>query len=279
MRCACIHDLAGLGHCSLTAAIPILSVMGIQACPVPTAVLSSQTDGYSGYSFLDMTPELPAYIAHWASRRERFDGIFTGFLGSHAQLALVEDFIRTFRGADTLVVVDPVMGDDGAVYDTYTGDLCAGMARAASLASVITPNLTEAAQLLGESYADAPRDPEGLMAWAVRLTREIAPQAVITGVPSEDGAELRMAVCVRGEASILTRPRVGTDTPCGGSYPGTGDVFASVLTGALLRGDSLTAAAARAADFTSACVLRTAGAGTPREEGLLLEPMLPRLIP
>ena len=274
MRCACIHDLAGLGHCSLTAAMPVLSVMGIQACPVPTAVLSSQTDGYSGYSFLDMTPQLPAYIDHWKRRGERFDGIFTGFLGNSAQLSLVEDFILHFRGPETVVVVDPVMGDDGAVYDTYTAELCAGMARLAGLATVITPNLTEAAALLGEPYENAPRDEAGLLAWARRLTRDLAPQAVITGVPSGDGRTLRMAVCDRGEASILTQPRLGN-----GSYPGTGDVFASVLTGALLQGASLRDAAQRAADFTGLCVARTSEAGTPREEGLLLEPMLPHLIP
>lgn len=276
MRCACIHDLAGLGHCSLTAAIPVLSAMGVQACPVPTAVLSSQTDGYSGYSFLDMTPHLPAYIDHWKRRGERFDGIFTGFLGSRAQLALVEDFIRDFREPGSVVLVDPVMGDDGAVYDTYTADLCAGMARIASLATVITPNLTEAAQLLGESYEDAPRDEAGLLSWVRRLTHEVAPQAVITGVPSEAGDTLRIAVGDGSDACILTQPRLGGDR---GSFPGTGDVFASVLAGALLHRTPLREAAQRAADFTGLCVARTSEAGTPREEGLLLEPMLAHLIP
>lgn len=278
MRCACIHDLAGLGHCSLSAAIPVLSVMGIQACPVPTAVLSSQTDGYSGYSFLDMTPELPAYFAHWERLGTRFDGIFTGFLGSPEQLSLVSGFVTRFRTAGTLVLVDPVMGDDGAVYDTYTPEMCAGMRRLAAHADVITPNLTEAAALLGERYENAPCDEAGLLRWAARLSSEVAPRSVITGVPSEDGSTLRIALCDRGETAILTRPRAAADTPSHGSYPGTGDVFASVLLGALLRGKALGEAAAAAADFVSACVAHTAACGVPRREGLSFEPLLSSLI-
>ncbi|MEA4823931.1 MAG: pyridoxamine kinase [Clostridiaceae bacterium] len=278
MRCACIHDLAGLGHCSLTAAIPVLSVMGVQACPIPTAVLSSQTDGYSGYSFLDMTPELPDYIAHWARLGERFDGIFTGFLGSPAQLSLVLDFMTRFRSPQTLVLVDPVMGDDGAVYDTYTGEMCDGMRKLAGKADVITPNLTEAAHLLGESYDQAPHDEEGLLVWAKRLSSDVAPRSVITGVPSEDRRSLQIALCDHGDAAVLTRPLAAADSPSHGSYPGTGDVFASVLMGALLRGKTLRDAAALAADFVSDCVRLTAASGSPRREGLSIEPLIANLI-
>ena len=276
MRCACIHDLAGLGHCSLTAAIPILACMGIQPCPVPTAVLSSQTDGYSGYSYLDMTPELPAYIGHWKTLHSQFDGIFTGFLGSQEQLSLIEDFLRSFP--DALKVVDPVMGDDGAAYDTYNAAMCAGMGRLAGIADVITPNLTEAAILLGMDYADAPHDPDGIAKWASGLSREIAPRAVITGVPSDNRTKLFIAASERGNTSILEKPLVAADTPCKGSYPGTGDVFASVLTASLLRGDDLVNAANRAADFVSDCVEYTASLETPRCEGLQFEPLLKNLV-
>lgn len=112
-RAAAIHDISGLGRCSLTMALPILSVLGTQCCPVPTAVLSSQTDGYRDYTFTDLTEALPDYIAHWKKNGEQFDAIYTGFLGSAKQIDIVADFIDTFRSPQTLVLVDPVMGDNG----------------------------------------------------------------------------------------------------------------------------------------------------------------------
>jgi len=276
MRCACIHDLAGLGHCSLTAAIPILAAMGIQPCPVPTAVLSSQTDGYSGYSYLDMTQELPAYIHHWKRLKMTFDGIFTGFIGSDSQLSIMEDFLSAFSGA--MKVVDPVMGDNGKPYDTYTEKMCAGMRRLVTKADIITPNLTEAALLLGEDYQSAPRDPSAISVWASRLSREAVRRVVITGIPSEDNRNLHIAVSENGKTRILTRPVVAADTACHGSYPGTGDIFASVLTGFLLKKKTLAYAAAQAANFVSASILRTAALNTPRCEGLCFEPLLGSLM-
>ena len=153
-RVAAIHDLSGFGRCSLTIVIPALSAMGIQCCPLPTAFLSTHTGGFTGFTFLDMTEELPKVAEHWKSLNLRFDAIYSGFLGSERQIGIVADFIRTFRGPDTLVVVDPVMGDDGKPYQTYTPAMCAGMAHLAELADVITPNLTEAAFLLNRDYGD-----------------------------------------------------------------------------------------------------------------------------
>ena len=153
-RAAVIHDLSGFGRCSLTEVIPILSVMGVQCCPLPTAFLSTHTGGFTGFTFLDMTEELPKAAAHWKSLDLKFQAIYSGFLGSERQIGIVADFIRQFRGPDTLVVVDPVMGDDGKPYQTYTPAMCAGMERLAELADVITPNLTEAAFLLGRDYED-----------------------------------------------------------------------------------------------------------------------------
>ena len=151
-RVAAIHDMSGFGRCSLTVAIPVLSAMGVQCCPLPTAFLSTHTGGFTGFTFLDMTEEMPKIAAHWQSLNLRFDAIYSGFLASERQIGIVSDFVRTFRRPDTLVVIDPVMGDDGKAYQTYTPALCSGMARLAELADVITPNLTEAAFLLGRSY-------------------------------------------------------------------------------------------------------------------------------
>ena len=158
-RVAAIHDMSGFGRCSLTVAIPILSAMGIQCCPLPTAFLSTHTGGFEGFTFLDMTDELPKVAAHWKSLGLEFQAVYSGFLGSERQIAIVEDFLREFRGADTAAVIDPVMGDHGEVYQTYTPAMCAGMARLAELADVIVPNLTEAAVLLGEEEP-VPEKPE-----------------------------------------------------------------------------------------------------------------------
>lgn len=152
-------DLSGFGRCSLTVAIPILSAMGLQCCPLPTAFLSTHTGGFEGFTFLDMTEEMPRVAAHWKSLDLRFQAIYSGFLGSVRQIDIVETFIRQFSREDTIVVVDPVMGDDGRAYRTYTPQMCTGMARLAGTGGVITPNLTEAAFLLNKPYEELPKDP------------------------------------------------------------------------------------------------------------------------
>ena len=143
-RAAVIHDLSGFGRCSLTEVMPILSVMGVQCCPLPTAFLSTHTGGFEGFTFLDMTEELPRVAAHWKSLDLRFQAIYSGFLGSGRQIGIVSDFIRDFRGPDTLVVVDPVMGDDGRAYQTYTPAMCAGMAELAKLKKIIDREMPDA---------------------------------------------------------------------------------------------------------------------------------------
>ena len=148
-RVAAIHDMSGFGRCSLTVAIPVLSAMGLQCCPLPTAFLSTHTGGFEGFSFLDMTDEMPKVAAHWKTLDLDFQCIYSGFLGSERQIRIVSEFIREFRKPDTVVVVDPVMGDHGQVYQTYTPAMCEGMVHLAEQVDVIVPNLTEAALLLG----------------------------------------------------------------------------------------------------------------------------------
>ena len=155
-RIAAIHDLSGFGRCSLTVALPILSAMGAQCCPLPTAFLSTHTGGFQDFTFLDMTDEMTRAAAHWKSLDLRFDAIYSGFLGSARQIGVVEEFFYDFRQPNTLTVVDPVMGDHGMVYKTYTTEMCDGMARLALLADVITPNLTEAALLLKLPFGELP---------------------------------------------------------------------------------------------------------------------------
>ena len=268
-RVAAIHDMSGFGRCSLTVAIPVLSAMGVQCCPLPTAFLSTHTGGFTGFTFLDMTEEMPKVAAHWQELDLRFHAIYSGFLASERQIGIVSDFIRTFRRSDTLVVIDPVMGDDGKAYQTYTSALCSGMTHLAELADVITPNLTEAAFLLGRPYDQLPQEEAGLQELVRELGLHGRRSVVLTGVslsPGKTGAMCFDAKTSRTETvqvDMIAHPLLGT-----------GDIFASVLTGALVRGDTLFSAAAQAADFVRACVVHTAAQDLPLREGVDFEPML-----
>ena len=268
-RAAAIHDLSGFGRCSLTVAIPILSAMGVQCCPLPTAFLSTHTGGFQGFTFLDMTEELPRIARHWKSLDLHFQAIYSGFLGSERQIDIVADFIRTFRNRDAIVVVDPVMGDDGRAYQTYTPAMCAGMCRLAELADVITPNLTEAAFLLNRDYSALVRSEAGLR----RLTEELSlggtRSVALTGASLEVGKT--GAMCF--DAQTGRTQAVQTDFIVHPLH-GTGDVFASVLTGALLRGRSLAEAAEQAVEFIRACAVRTVEQDLPLREGVDFEPLL-----
>ena len=266
---AAIHDMSGFGRCSLTVAIPVLSAMGIQCCPLPTAFLSTHTGGFENFTFLDMTDEMPKVAAHWKSLGLQFRAVYSGFLGSERQIGIVEDFIRDFRRADSVVVVDPVMGDHGAVYQTYTPAMCAGMARLAEQADVITPNLTEAALLLGVPYDALPAGADGCREIVERLSLEGRRSVVLTGAstaPHLTGAMCFDAASGRTEA-VQTR-RVDRE------FHGTGDVFASVLTGALVHGRPLSEAAGQAVEFICACAERTAAEALPLREGVDFEPLL-----
>ncbi len=267
-RVTAIHDLSGFGRCSLTVALPILSAMGVQCCPLPTAFLSTHTGGFENFTFWDMTGEMVKAASHWKSLGLRFDAVYSGFLGSGRQIGVVEDFIRDFRGGG-VVVVDPVMGDGGAVYRTYTPEMCVGMARLAERADVITPNLTEAALLLGIPYGELPAGADGCRAVVERLSLEGRRSVVLTGASLEPGGTGAMCFdASTGRTEAVQTRRVDRE------FHGTGDVFSSVLTGALVQGKSLTEAARAAVEFVRACAERTAAQGLPMREGVDFEPLL-----
>ena len=271
-RVAAIHDLSGLGRCSLTVALPVLSVMGCQCAPMPTAVLSSQTGGVTGYTFLDMTDQMGPIAAHWKAVDARFDAIYTGFLGSEKQIALVEAFLDDFAGHDTCVLIDPVMGDDGAAYDTYGEGLIAGMRHLAGRAHIITPNFTEAAFLLGlpgDALKDGTITPEEAVK---QLSMEGRRSVVLTGY--RRGANTG-SLCLDAKTGAVTV----TENPCVEvSFPGTGDLFASVLCGGLLQGRTLAESAALAENFVHDCIVRTADRNLPRFHGVDFEPLLKNLV-
>lgn len=272
-KVAAIHDMSGFGRCSLTVAIPVLSAMGVQCCPLPTAFLSTHTGGFTGYTFLDMTDEMPKIAAHWAQLGLHFDAIYSGFMGSEAQMDIVADFVRTFRrGASTIFVCDPVMGDHGSLYKTYTPAMCAGMARLAELADVITPNLTEAAVLLGEGCGALRTDETGYRAAVGKLSRNGTRSVVLTGVSLREG---EIGACVFDRAD--GRTEFVFDEFISKEFLGTGDVFASVLTGALVKGAPLREAARQAAAFVRECARQTAPQNLPAREGVDFEPLLWKL--
>lgn len=273
-RVAAIHDISGFGRCSLTVALPILSAMGIQCCPLLTASLSTHTGGFEGFTFLDMTDEMPKVAAHWKQLGLSFQALYSGFLGSERQISIVEDFIRDFRAPGTTVVVDPVMGDHGKVYQTYTPAMCAGTAHLAAQADVITPNLTEAALLLDIPYEALPSGEDGYREIVERLSLDGTRSVVLTGAAAAEDST--GAVCfdtADGRVHSIQTERVPQE------FHGTGDVFASVLTGALVQGASLPQATRAAVDFVKLCAQRTAAQNLPMREGVDFEPLLGALIP
>ena len=268
-RIAAIHDLSCFGRCSLTIALPVLSAMGCQCCPLPTALLSAHT-GISGFTFLDTTDEMRRISAHWSQLSLHFQAIYTGFLGSAPQINLVEDFLRRFHAPDTLLVMDPVMGDHGTPYKTCTPALRQGLRELVAQADVITPNLTEAAILLDIPYH------ESQTADASELVRALSLQGqrsvVLTGYTAAPGQV--GALCYdrdTRQVEAVQTARVPQD------FPGTGDLFASVLTGALTRGAPLLQAARTAVDFVGSCVARSVAEGAGEAEGVDFEPLLQQL--
>ncbi len=268
-RIAAIHDLSCFGRCSLTIALPVLSAMGCQCCPLPTALLSAHT-GFPGNTFLDLTAEMGRIADHWAAMDLQFDAIYSGFLGSADQVDTVARFFDTFKKSGTAVIVDPVMGDHGTAYRTCTPELCRGMRVLAENSDVITPNLTEAALLLDRPYEEIRQ------ADAYEVVRRLSlggrRSVVLTGYSSEPGQT--GTLCFdrdSGESKAVQTPREPQD------FSGTGDLFASVLAGGVARGVPLFQAAQAAADFVRDCIARTLAEGLTEQDGVDFEPLLGQL--
>ncbi len=266
-RVAAIHDLSGVGRCSLSVILPTLSVMGIQVCPVPTALLSAHTNGFGDVVLKDMTDYIPEALSHYLRADVGFDCVYSGFLASEEQVSHCLEFMDSFKGA--MRVVDPVMGDGGRRYKTYSEALCKRMGDLVAAADIITPNLTEASILLGESYPQSPRTVSEAKSFLVRLSQKGPGTVVITGVVMASGEVANIGY--DREHSAFWRVPYETIPK---SYPGTGDIFASVLTGGLILGDSLPIAMTRATVFCETAIKTTFGYGTPPREGVMLEKCL-----
>lgn len=263
-RVAAIHDLAGFGRCSLSIILPTLSTMGVQVCPVPTAILSTHTGGLGEVEFHDLTSFIPASLEHYKRLELDFECVYSGFLGSEEQIDHCLEYFSTYPNA--LAVVDPVMGDHGKAYRTYTEQMCNRLAELVQVADVITPNLTEACMLLKTPYIS-----DGLTRIQARSLlaklSELGPNyVVITGVQLATG-EMANIGYDKGNNSYWVVPCDYVPV----SYPGTGDIFASVLTGAFLTGDSLPIAMGRATYFVERCIKTTFSYSSDTRYGVMLE--------
>ena len=268
-RVAAIHDISGFGKCSLTVALPILCAAGVETSVIPTAVLSTHTGGFEGYTFRDLTADLPAFAQHWKSLGLVFDCLYSGFLGSMEQLEMVGDIFSMFKTNENLLVVDPAMADNGKMYSIFTPSFARGMADLCAGADMIVPNITEAAFLLGESYRPGPYD-RAYIEDLIKGLADLGPrQVVMTGVFFHEG-HLGAAVYDR-----MTGVDFAFSEKIDGMYHGTGDVFASALIGAIMRGTALLDAAQIAADFTAGSIRRTQQAGTDVRFGVNFEQGLP----
>lgn len=255
-KIAVINDLSGFGKCSLTAAIPIISVLGAQCCPITTAVLSNQT-GYDSYFCKDLTDELPAIIDGIKNLNPTFDGILTGFISNPKQGRIIGDFINYFKKDGTLVVVDPVMADDGAVYDCYTAECVSAIKSIAKKADIITPNLTELCILCDDDFSVVNSLTDSNKLAAVQIMCESLCRK------SENG--LKIAVSgIRLNNNVIANAVYDNDKfdvvktkAQGGSFSGTGDILSSIITAKCVAGESLLNAVQCAGDFISKAIGET----------------------
>ncbi len=270
-----VHDLSGFGKCSLGVVMPTLAAMGVRACALPTAYLSAHTafPPCEHAVFLDLTAQMEATLAHWDELHARFDGFYSGFLGAPEQMELLERCLSARRKDGFLAMVDPVMGDGGKPYRTYTPQLCDKMAELSTYADVITPNLTEAAILLGEDYDPAPNRKKAAD-WLHRLSLEGRRSVILTGLSLTSGT--LGAGCfdrTTGAVDFAQAPLAH------GVFSGTGDLFASVAFGKLLAGEALPTATQAAVSFVSLAANATLDRGGDPVEGADFEPLLHLLAP
>lgn len=264
-----VHDLSGFGRCSFSVIIPTLSVLGAQVCPLPTAVLSTHTGGYSGFTFRDLTEDVLPYFNHLMSLGTDFHAFYSGFLGTEEQIEQVEYMIDRVKDKMT-VLVDPVMGDDGTLYSTYNDLMMHGMKKLVKNAHVITPNVTEACFLTGKTpkseYTE--EDIKGMVRSLSKLTKG---SVVVTGIEGDRSVNCAFSGDGGITVGFTSNERVGRQ------FPGTGDIFASVLLGRLLQGKSLEASIENASAFVRSVMEYSVQFDYPEREGVLLEAKLHEL--
>lgn len=267
-KVAAINDLSGIGKCSLTVAIPILSSLKIQCCPFPTAILSSQT-GYPEFTFLDLTNEMDNYSKVWQNLGVNFDTIYSGFLGSKHQIEIVSNFIK--KHPDSFVVVDPVMGDDGKIYPVFSEETCNQIKELVKLSNLTTPNLTEACFLTKNDLTKNDFTRDELVSIAKDVSNLGPENVIITGILENDNI-LNLAYDRGKDKSFFTSVKYNN---C--SYSGTGDIFTSIICGLVTNGNDLDFAVHTATNFIYKSVSYTSKFKTDRNDGVMFENFLREL--
>lgn len=271
-KIAAIHDLSGYGRASLTVAIPILSYMGYQVCPLPTAILSAHSE-YKDFRSFDLTAQMQPIIDHWKELGLHFDALYSGYLASVEQMDIVAHFFNDFKDTDNFILVDPVLGDHHHLYPGMNPQMVEGMRRLCTQARVITPNLTEAAFLLGKTISENITREEAIE-WCQELSLLGPEYCIITSAPSGDQRNIATLAYNKSDRRLW---QVCSDyVPA--NYPGTGDAFASVITGSLLNGDSLPEAIERAVHFINMGIKATFGYDHNPLDGMNQEKVLHYLI-
>lgn len=264
-KIALINDLAGYGKCAITVALPIISAMKVQCCPLPTSIFSNHT-GFPDFYFKDLTSDMIPYMENWEKLGVSFEGILTGFLGSKEQMAIVSDFIRKFKTPSTCVVVDPIMGDHGKTYSTYTKEMCERMKDLIQYADVITPNVTESCILTDTCYKENWQRKE-IIKMAEKLCEKGPGKVVITGIGQK--TYITNLCYEKGKEPVfISTHKIGT------SRHGTGDIFSSIIASDAVNGVEFTASVKKAAGFVKKCIKHSLDLGIPEPEGVCFEDLL-----
>lgn len=272
-RVAAIHDISGFGKCSMTVVLPILSAAGIEVVCMPTAVLSTHTGGFEGFTYRDLTEDLPAITEHWKSLDLHFSSIYSGFLGSPEQVDIVSNFMDTFNSDNTLVYVDPVMADEGELYSVFDDHMVDKMRELCEKADLLLPNITEACFLLKQPYQHGPYTRDYIEK-IVRGLSDMGPKKVVLTGVYFDNEKLGAACYDRAEDKV----EYAFSEKVPGQFHGTGDIFGSFCLAALLNGKSLLDSTQFAVDLTTDCILRTVARETNRREGVDFEGVLPEMM-
>ncbi len=269
-RLALINDVTGFGRCSVTVELPIISALKIQVCPLPTALLSVHT-GFKNYFMDDFTDRMNSYVDSWQKNSLTFDAIATGFLGSAAQIEIVRRVIKTFPA---VVIIDPVMGDHGKIYASYTREMCRRMRELLEFADLVTPNLTEACELLGTPYREKISDSELATMAANIAAKTRGGRVIITGITLDfdDDSNITNFIFDNGQINLVTSKKLG------GDRSGTGDAFFAVAAASWLNGETLTDSTRKAADFVAKCIAHAEKLNLPWNFGLPFEEFLTELI-
>ncbi len=267
-KIAVINDFSGFGRCSIAVALPILSVMKVQCCPLPTSIFSNHT-GFPSYFFEDYTSRMIPYMEEWKKLDLHFNGICSGFLGSKEQIEIVKKFFKEFKTAETQIIVDPVMGDYGKPYPTYTEEMCGEMKKLVEYADILTPNVTEACVLTDTPYKEKWKIEE-IQKMAEKIHTMGPKKIAITGIV-QGGFIANFCYEEGQQPKLLRTHKEGTQRS------GTGDIFASIIAADAINGVSFYKSVKKASDFIKKCIIRSQELDIPLTDGVCFEEVLGKL--